>query len=67
MTILAIYAIGVLIVFILTALPYVFCGDGLEMLGLAIAAFTAVIWPIVLVVLVWDGIKVCLKKLSIIS
>lgn len=67
MTILAIYAIGVLLVFLLTALPYLFGGDGLEIFGIAIAAITAIFWPIVLVVLIWDGIKICLKKLSIIS
>ena len=66
MTILAIYAIGVLIVFLLTGLPYFFGGDGLEIFGIAIAATTGVFWPIVLVVLIWDGIKICLKKLSII-
>lgn len=66
MTILAIYAIGVLLVFLLTALPYLCGGDGLELFGIAIAAITGVFWPIVLVVIIWDGIKICLKKLSII-
>lgn len=67
MTILAIYTIGLLLVFAMTALPYMFGGDGLEVFGIAIAAVTAIIWPIVLAILIWDGINLCLKKLSIIS
>lgn len=66
MTILAIYGLGVLLIFVLLGSCYVLGGDGLEILGLVIAAFTAVFWPLVLVICIWDGIKICLKKLSII-
>lgn len=67
MTILAIYAIVMLVVFVIYALPYAFGGDGLEVVGVVLSAIIAVFWPVVYVILIWDGIKLCLKKLSIIS
>lgn len=60
---LSIYGIGVLLVFLVMGIISLSYEDGLAMLGVAIAAMTAVIWPIVLVLLIWDGIKLCHQKL----
>lgn len=60
---LSIYGIGVLLVFLVMGIISLSYEDGLVMLGVAIAAMTAVIWPIVLVLLIWDGIKLCHQKL----
>ena len=60
---LSIYGIGVLLVFLVMGIISLSYEDGLAMLGVAIAAMTAVIWPIVLVLPIWDGIKLCHQKL----
>ena len=63
MIFLVIYLIVLPMVFLLYAVPCVVCGDGLELLGVVISAILAVFWPIGLVILIWDGINLCRKKL----
>lgn len=66
MTILEIYTIVMLVVFFIYAATYLFGEDDLKLFGIVLSTIIAIFWPIVFVILIWDGLFLCLKKLSII-
>lgn len=64
LTLLAIYGIGVVLVFLLFAIPYILSddADGLLTISIVLALIGGVMWPILIVLTIWDFILLGVRK-----